>query len=38
VIVSWWTPFIYIERMRQDKIKVIVLETEHGGIVRVISS
>jgi hypothetical protein len=38
VIVSWWTPFAYIERMRQDTIKVIVLETEHGGIIRVISS
>lgn len=38
VIVSWWTPFAYIERMRRDGIKVVVLETEHGGIVRVISS
>jgi hypothetical protein len=38
VIASCWTPFIYIERMRQDKIKVVVLETEHGSIIKVISS
>ena len=38
VITSCWIPFIYIERMRRDGIKVIVLETEHGGIIRVISS
>ena len=38
VIVSWWTPFIYIERMKRDLIKVIVLETEYGNIIRVISS